>query len=145
LPSTPTWKPAEAEEGGRAFTATIGDADVRVTFAGDLTGTLDGDWAVTDADDGTPLLDGTDPDLAGTRSAVLLFASLTSIADRLTPLLTAPPPPGVEYRLVRLAAADDDAAFATSAAATLGAHAADGWRLVAVDDGWAYLERPVTT
>jgi len=145
LTSTPTWKPAETEDGGRAFTTTIGDVDVLVRFTGDLTGTLDGDWAVTDADDATPLLDGHDPALAGTRSAVQLYASLTSIAERLTPLLAAPPSPGVEYKLVRLPVGDDDATFATEVAATLGAHAADGWRLVSVDDSWAYLERPVTT
>jgi hypothetical protein len=147
LTSTPTWKPAETEHGGRAFTTTIGDVDVRVTFAGDLTGVLDGDWVVRDADDGTELLAGVDPALAGTRSAVQIYAALVSIADRLAPLLARAPAEtqGVEYTVVRLPADDGDPTFAQDVAATLAEHAADGWRLVSVDNSWAYLERPSPT
>ena len=145
MPSTPAWQPAETDQGGRAFTTTIGDVDVLVTFAGDATGALAGEWAVRDADDDTALLTGFDPALAGTRSAVQIFASLVSIADQLTPLLVPEPaatPVRLEYTVVKLAAHDDDAVFARTVAATLREHAADGWRLVSVDDLWAYLERP---
>lgn len=145
MASTPAWKPAETVQGGRAFTTTIADVDVLVTFAGDATGALAGEWAVRDADDDTLLLTGSDPALAGSRSAVQIFGSLVSIADQLTPLLVPEPvatPLAVEYKVVKLAAHDDDAVFVEAVAATLGGHAADGWRLVCVDNLWAYLERP---
>ncbi|WP_426594195.1 hypothetical protein ACPPVS_01485 [Cellulomonas sp. McL0617] len=144
---TPTWKPADTEQGGRAFTATIGDVDVRVTFAGDLTGELAGDWEVRNALDDTLVLGGVDPALAGTRSAVQIYASLVSITDRLAPLLISAPevnPAGVEYKLVKIVADDSDPTFARDVEATLGEHAAEGWRLVSVDRSWAYLERPVS-
>ena len=145
MASTPAWKPAETVQGGRAFTTTIADVDVLVTFPGDATGALAGEWTVRDADDDTILLTGFDPALAGTRSAVQIFASLVSIANQLTPLLVpelVATPLVVEYTLVKLAAHDDDSVFAQTVAATLGEHAADGWRLVCVDNLWAYLERP---
>jgi len=143
--SAPTWTPAETDEGCRAFTTTIGHVDVLVTFVGDATGTLTGEWAVRSADD-EALLAGTDEDLAGSRSAVGLYTSLMSIADRLTALLAPAPATaevGHEYKLLRLDAADDDATFARRAEAALAEHAAAGWRLVSVDDRLAYLERPV--
>jgi len=144
LSSTTAWKPAEAARGGRAFVATIGDVDVVVTFAGDATGRLAGSWDARDAHDGSPLLDGDEPTLAGTSSAVQVYASLVSIADRLTALLVPTPTAPVEYRLVRLVADDDESAFQQATEAALNLHAADGWRLVAVDGSWAYLERPTS-
>ncbi|MBD8059350.1 hypothetical protein IC607_10265 [Cellulomonas sp. JH27-2] len=144
MSTAPTWTPAETDEGGRAFATTIGGVDVLVTFAGDSTGRLNGAWEVRSADDDA-LLEGRDEDLAGSRSAVGLYASLVSIADQLTDLL-APPPPStevrLEYKLLKLDAADDDATFARQVEALLAQYAAAGWRLVSVDDRWAYLERP---
>ena len=144
MSTAPTWTPAETDEGGRAFTTTIGDVDVLVTFPGDATGRLTGAWDVRSANDDA-LLAGTDEDLAGSRSAVGLYASLVSIADQLAALLAPPPAPaavGLEYKLLKLERADDDT-FARRVESTLAEHAAAGWRLVSVDNLWAYLERPV--
>lgn len=140
---TIAWTPAETDQGSRAFTAAIGDVDVLVTYAGGPTGTLTGAWEVVDANARTPLLDGVDPALVGSHSAVLLYASLVDIADRLTPLLSPTSPIPVQYKVVELVARDAST-FTDDVEAILNTHAAEGWRLVAVDDLWAYLERPGT-
>ncbi|MEN0130306.1 MAG: hypothetical protein AAGC49_12755, partial [Brevundimonas sp.] len=124
MSSTAAWKPAETAQGGRAFVATIGDVDVLVTFAGDATGRLAGTWDARDAHDGSPLLDGDEAALAGTSSAVQVYAALVSIADRLTAVLVPTPTAPVEYRLIRLGADEDASAFQQATEAALNLHAA---------------------
>ncbi|MDM7830392.1 hypothetical protein [Cellulomonas edaphi] len=145
MTTTPAWKPADADQGGRAFTATVGDTAVLVRFAGDPTGALAGPWTAHDADHGTLLLEGTDPDLVGTRSAVQVYASLVAISQRLSELLVLATAAGpvVEYRLLRLPDDDRAPSFAPVVEAALAEHAAAGWRLVSVNGPWAYLERPL--
>ena len=149
MSSTPTWRPADTAHGSRAFTSVIGDAEVVVVFTGDPTGELSGQWHVRNADDDTFLLGGIDPALAGTLSAVQIYASLMSITSQLVPLLDSDPvvdpaPGVVAYKLVKLAADDTGPMFAQDAEETLAEYAADGWHLVSVDRLWAYLERRST-
>jgi hypothetical protein len=138
---TPRWKPVPALGGNRAFTAELGTVDVVVTFVGAPPAELTGEWEASDAD-GEVLLRDVDPALAGRPTAVQVYAALVSIADRLTPAL-APGQvlePGFEYKVVELVTSDEGQDVEHTEA-ILNAHAADGWRLVSVDNRLAYLER----
>ena len=140
---TPRWKPVPALGGNRAFTAELGTVDVVVTFVGAPPAELTGEWEASDADGGEVLLRDVDPALAGRPTAVQVYAALVSIADRLTAAL-APEQvlerSGFEYKVVELVTSDEGQDVEHTEA-ILNAHAADGWRLVSIDNRLAYLER----